>query len=71
MLPLAAWANRRFFRMAVMIYSGLMSFIVLPRGLGLPPGTVFVIYLAAVVTFVALIAAGWVALRRSGVRVLN
>ena len=70
-LPLAAWANRRFFRMAVMIYSGLMSFIVLPRGLGLPPGTVFVIYLAAVVTFVALIAAGWVALRRSGVRVLN
>lgn len=70
-LPLAAWANRRFFRMAVMIYSGLMSFIVLPRGLGLPPGTVFVIYLAAVVTFVALIAAGWVALRRAGVRVLN
>lgn len=70
-LPLAAWANRRFFRMAVMIYSGVMSFIVLPRGLGLPPGTVFVIYLAAVVTFVALIAAGWVALRRAGVRVLN
>lgn len=70
-LPLAAWANRRFFRMAVMIYSGLMSFIVLPRGLGLPPGTVFVIYLAAVVTFVVLIAVGWVALRRAGVRVLN
>lgn len=70
-LPLAAWANRRFFRMSVMIYSGLMSFIVLPRGLGLPPGTVFVIYLTAVVTFVALIAAGWVALRRAGVRVLN
>ena len=70
-LPLAAWANRRFFRMAVIIYSGFMSFIVLPRGLGLPPGTVFVIYLAALVTFLVLAGVGWVALRRAGVRVLN
>lgn len=70
-LPLAAWANRRLFRMAVMIYSGVMSFIVLPRGLGLPPGTIFSIYLAALVTFLVLAAVGWVALRRSGVRVLN
>lgn len=70
-LPLSAWANRRFFRMAVIIYSGVMSFIVLPRGLGLPPGTVLVIYLAAAVTFLVLTAVGWVALRRSGVRVLH
>ena len=70
-LPLAAWANRRFFRLAVIIYSGVMSFIVLPRGLGLPPGTVLVIYLAAVVTFLILATAGWVALRRAGVRVLH
>lgn len=70
-LPLAAWANRRFFRMAVILYSGVMSFIVLPRGLGLPPGTVFVIYLAALLTFVALATVGWVALRRAGVRVLH
>ena len=70
-LPLAAWANRRFFRMAVILYSGVMSFIVLPRGLGLPPGTVFVIYLSALLTFVALAAVGWVALRRAGVRVLH
>ena len=70
-LPLAAWANRRFFRMAVIIYSGFMSFIVLPRGLGLPPGTVFVIYLAALVTFLVLAGVGWVALRRACVRVLN
>ena len=70
-LPLSAWANRRFFRMAVIIYSGVMSFIVLPRGLGLPPGTVFVIYLAALITFLALATGGWVALRRSGIRVLH
>ena len=70
-LPLAAWANRRFFRMAVVIYSSVMSFIVLPRGLGLPPGTVLAIYLAALGTFAVVAVVGWVALRRTGVRVLN
>lgn len=70
-LPLAAWANRRFFRMAVVIYSSVMSFIVLPRGLGLPPGTVLAIYLAALGTFAVVAVVGWVALRRTGVRVLD
>lgn len=70
-LPLAAWANRRFFRMAVVIYSSVMSFIVLPRGLGLPPGTVLAIYLAALGTFAVVAVVGWVALHRTGVRVLN
>ena len=68
---MAAWANRRFFRMAVVIYSSVMSFIVLPRGLGLPPGTVLAIYLAALGTFAVVAVAGWVALRRTGVRVLD
>ncbi|WP_224400378.1 polyprenol phosphomannose-dependent alpha 1,6 mannosyltransferase MptB [Corynebacterium poyangense] len=43
-LPLAAWANRTFFHAAVTLYSGFISFVVLPRGLGLPPITVVQIY---------------------------
>ncbi len=69
--PLAAWANRYVFRAAVVGYSVPMSFVVLPRGLGLPPHTVAVIYLAAALTF-AVCAAGWrVLLRRYRVRGLD
>lgn len=55
-VPLSAWANRIQFRMGVVIYSVVFSFVILPRGLGLPPGTVVQIYLIAVVFFVALLA---------------
>ncbi|APT82675.1 polyprenol phosphomannose-dependent alpha 1,6 mannosyltransferase MptB [Corynebacterium ammoniagenes] len=69
--PLAAWANRLFFRYAVMIYSAVMSFVVLPRGLGLPPGTILQIYLSAAVGLAVLVTIGWVALRLFRRRVLN
>lgn len=52
-VPLSAWANRVQFRIAVVLYSAIFSFVVLPRGLGLPPGTVAQIYLLALVFFVA------------------
>ena len=65
--PLAAWANRLFFRYAVMIYSAVMSFVVLPRGLGLPPGPILQIYLSAAVgLWAVLVTIGWVALRLYG-----
>lgn len=66
-LPLATWANRAFFRVAVIIYSAAMSFFVLPRGLALPPSTVLTIYSAAAVYGVAVIALGWLVLRRARV----
>src|SRR5699024_4983108 len=69
--PLAAWANRLFFRYAVMIYSAVMSFVVLPRGLGLPPGTILQIYLSAAVGFAVLVTIGGIALRLLSRRVLN
>lgn len=69
--PLAAWANRLFFRYAVIIYSAIMSFVVLPRGLGLPAGTVAQIYLTAAVSMAVLVTNGWVALRLSRGRVLD
>ncbi|MDO5029090.1 MAG: polyprenol phosphomannose-dependent alpha 1,6 mannosyltransferase MptB [Corynebacterium sp.] len=56
-VPLSAWANRVQFRIAVVLYSAVFSFVVLPRGLGLPPGTVAQIYLLALVFFVAVMAA--------------
>lgn len=62
-VPLAAWANRPFFRVAVIIYSAAFSFFVLPRGLGLPPGTVFSIYLGSALSFVVIAALGWWLLR--------
>ncbi len=69
--PLAAWANRYFFRTIVVAYSVPMSFFVLPRGLGLPPGTVLVIYLAALGTF-AVVAGTWaLLLRRAGLHDLD
>lgn len=56
-VPLSAWANRVQFRIAVVIYSAFVSFVVLPRGLSLPPGTVFQIYLLAIVFFAAVLGA--------------
>ncbi|MDO5031549.1 polyprenol phosphomannose-dependent alpha 1,6 mannosyltransferase MptB [Corynebacterium sp.] len=70
-LPLAAWANRLIFRLAVVVYSAAMSFFVLPRGLGLPPSTILVIYVAAALSFAVVAGVWWVALRRAGVHVLN
>ena len=65
-MPLAAWANRTFFRAGVAIYSSVFAFLVLPRGLALPPATVAVIYSMAVVaalTFAVLVIV-WLKLRR-------
>lgn len=58
-LPLAAWANRFFFRASVATYCAVFSFLVLPRGLALPPGTVATIYLAAACYFALMCAAAW------------
>lgn len=52
-VPLSAWANRGQFRTAVVVYSAIFSFVILPRGLGLPPATVAQIYLVALLFFVA------------------
>lgn len=56
--PLAAWANRPFFRVGVIIYSAAFSFFVLPRGLGLPAETVLSIYVGATLSFAAIIVLG-------------
>ncbi|WIM68882.1 polyprenol phosphomannose-dependent alpha 1,6 mannosyltransferase MptB [Corynebacterium breve] len=53
-LPLAAWANRPFFRQAVVAYSAVFSFLVLPRGLALPASTVLTIYSSAIVAGIVL-----------------
>jgi len=63
-LPLAAWANRPLFRIAVVIYSAAFSFFVLPRGLSLPPDTVLSIYVGSALSFAAVVALGWWLLRR-------
>lgn len=55
-VPLSAWANARPFRIAVVTYSAVVSFFVLPRGLGLPPATVLQIYSEALMGFVAVVA---------------
>ncbi|WP_018295553.1 polyprenol phosphomannose-dependent alpha 1,6 mannosyltransferase MptB [Corynebacterium lubricantis] len=66
-LPLAAWANRNFFRYAVVGYSALFSFIVLPRGLSLPPDTVAAIYAAAIIGYAVLLFFAWLWLRKKSV----
>ncbi|MBG6121648.1 polyprenol phosphomannose-dependent alpha 1,6 mannosyltransferase MptB [Corynebacterium aquatimens] len=70
-LPLAAWANRRAFRAFVVLYCGTFSFLVLPRGLALPPGTVVTIYFmwAAGIVFVAALC--WCGLKLSRSKVLH
>lgn len=70
-LPLAAWANRLFFRAAVAIYSALFSFLVLPRGLALAPDAVFTIYANAALWFAVICAAATWWYYRFGRRSLN
>ncbi|MCL0244687.1 polyprenol phosphomannose-dependent alpha 1,6 mannosyltransferase MptB [Corynebacterium sp. CCM 8835] len=70
-LPLAAWANRPLFRVSATVYSAVVSFFVLPRGLPLPPGTVAGIYLSTVLSTVAVTALLWWAVRRWHPRVLD
>ncbi|SER48456.1 polyprenol phosphomannose-dependent alpha 1,6 mannosyltransferase MptB [Corynebacterium cystitidis] len=67
-MPLAAWANRAFFRGAVVVYSVVFSFIVLPRGLSLPAGTVASIYIAALIWCLILGFLAWLWLRSRRVR---
>ena len=54
-LPLATYpaatSQQSFFRKAAVIYSALLSFSVLPRGLTLPAGTVIAIYVGAIVAY--------------------
>lgn len=64
--PLAAWANRFFFRAGVAVYSATFSFLVLPRGLGLQAKTVFAIYGVAACCFVAFLAVAFLWYRRFG-----
>ncbi|MCF4006602.1 polyprenol phosphomannose-dependent alpha 1,6 mannosyltransferase MptB [Corynebacterium uropygiale] len=56
--PLAAWANRTIFHGAVALYSGVICFVVLPRGLGLPPMTVFQIYLGFLLLLLVVVLGG-------------
>lgn len=63
-MPLAAWANRSTFRVAVVAYSVILSFFILPRGLNLPPATVAVIYLMSALFAVAIILIGWLLYQR-------
>lgn len=63
-LPLAAWANRGTFRVAVVAYSAVLSFFILPRGLNLPPGTVALIYLMSALFSVVIILVGWLLYQR-------
>ncbi|MBV7295425.1 polyprenol phosphomannose-dependent alpha 1,6 mannosyltransferase MptB [Corynebacterium sp. TAE3-ERU12] len=56
LVPLSGWADRPGFRIAVVVYSTIFSFTVLPRGLGLPPITVLQAYLGAVAAFVICMA---------------
>lgn len=70
-LPLAAWANRFAFRAVVAAYSATFSFLVLPRGLALPPGTVLTIYTSAAACFAVLAGLAWLWYLRRGRRILN
>lgn len=70
-VPLAAWANRPFFQWPVIGYSVIVSFVTLPRGLSLPPGTVLGIYLTAAIAIAAVLGAGAWWLRRIGYRPLD
>ena len=70
-LPLAAWANRTFFRVSVVAYSAFFSFTVVPRGLALPASTVVSIYLGATLVFLAVVALGWWLMRRGIIRGLH
>lgn len=63
-MPLAAWADRAGFRVAVAVISTVLSFFVLPRGLNLPASTVTLIYVMFIIFFVVLLIIGTVFYRR-------
>ncbi|MDP9851101.1 alpha-1,6-mannosyltransferase [Corynebacterium lowii] len=65
-VPLAAWANRPLFRIAVVGYCAAFSFFVLPRGLALPPGAVLNIYVGAAASLAVILPLCWWWFRRSG-----
>lgn len=62
-VPLAAWANRPLFRVLTVVYSAIMSFFVLPRGLRLPADTVISIYVGSAILFACLLGLMWWLLR--------
>lgn len=66
LVPLAAWANRQSFRLVAVIYSVIFSFTVLPRGMGLPPGTVLQIYLGSAASFIIVLVLIAVVMNRKG-----
>lgn len=67
-IPLAAWANRALFRNTAVIYSIILSFFVLPRGLKLPAWSVTQTYIVAAVSFVVSAVLGYVILKVIEVR---
>lgn len=66
-IPLSAWANRAFFRVPVALYSVVISFVTIPRGLGMPPGDVLSIYIASVIGLIGICLLSYVVLRQRGV----
>lgn len=70
-MPLAGWANRKFFRAGTAAYCALFSFVVLPRGLALPPDAVATIYLNALLAVTLIALAVWAWLRFHGQKVLH
>lgn len=70
-MPLAGWANRTFFRAGTAAYSALFSFVVLPRGLALPPGAVATIYVNALLAALSIVLLAWVWLKLRGQKVLH
>lgn len=70
-LPLAAWANRPIFRISVTVYSTIIAFFVLPRGLGLPPSTIASIYAGSAIAFIIIMVIAWVAREKSGTSRIN
>lgn len=70
-IPLSAWANRSFFRVPVIIYSVVISFVTIPRGLGMPPADVLSIYTASFLCLIVICLLAYVILRRHGVVGIN
>lgn len=70
-LPLAAWANRPFFRSAVLSYTVILSFFTLPRGHGLLPGNIFSIYVASIICIAAILGISFLVLKKRGIIGLN
>lgn len=66
LLPLAAWANRPAFRTVVALVSATFCFLVLSRGLALPPDAVATIYTTAAANFALLTLLAWIWWRRRG-----